>query len=322
MTSAAITDYLNTTHPLGSFPFVQDAVLRLLEDAGMTSRTDEIHDLGGGTVKIAQMHRVGMISLSGAALAHLRALGVFGEYLAALGTEAHKVTILHAAHDVPVDAPPRLHALYRKARAGKLSLSRKSIDPRYGGIERIFKPGVIDGRDTGTLYVAPPSARVRAAVYDKRNERILAGAPDPGPLLRYELRLKHVGATLRDAFDPTALFWHYAAPDLLTRPQGVADWSPQADGYDLPPMRSYSPAERIQRIVDSSLDLGKLFDLADAIGPRGIDYVVSALRARYSRHLAGAPAPSEIPRSGIGGAERRNSGPEPLPSDVETSTLQ
>jgi hypothetical protein len=306
MVGAVITDYLNTSHPLGSFPFVRDAVMPVLEEAGATPRTAEVFDLGmGGTVKIAESMRVGVVSLSGAALAHLRAQNLFGDYLAALAQEAHAVTILHAALDRRVDAPTHVQRLYRAARRGQVKLSRKSLDP-LRDIDHWIKPGLADGRDTGTVYLGPPTARIRAAVYDKRDERLRAGAADPGPLLRHELRTKKVGATLRDAFDPTALFWHYMAPELLKRPTGVADWSPHAEGYELPAMRQYTPQERIQRIIDNSLDLPVLFDLATALNPdpaTALDQVFTWIRQRYARHLQGAamiggPAGTE-PRSGV-----------------------
>jgi hypothetical protein len=286
-----ITDYLNTSHPLGSFPFVRDAVLPVLEEAGATPRTAELYDLGmGGTVKIAPAMRVGVVSLSGAALAHLRAQNLFGEYLAALGQEAHSVTIMHAALDRRADAPVHVQRLYRAAKRGQLKLSRKALDP-LRDIEHWIKPGLADGRDTGTVYLGAPSARIRAAVYDKRDERLRAGAVDPGPLLRHELRTKKVGATLRDAFDPTALFWHYMAPELLKRPTGVADWTPHGQGYELPAMRQYTPQERMQRIIDNSLDLAALFDLATAIDPNpetALRQVFVWIRQRYARHLTGA----------------------------------
>jgi hypothetical protein len=314
-----IADYLNTTHPLGSFPFARDAVLPVLEEAGASQCTDELYDLGLGKVRIYQTPRVGVISLSGAALAQLRDRGVYGEYLAALGTEAHKVTILHAAFDQRLDAPPRIQALFTKAKRGLVSLSRKALDPRRD-VEGWLKPGVLDGRQTGGVYLAPPTARVRGCVYDKRDERLRAGFPDPGPLLRHELRTKNVGATLRDAYDPTRLFWHYMAPDLLRKPQDVPDWSPQADGYDLPPMRVYSPQERVQRIVDNSLDLARLFDLAASLGPQGLDIVTRAIKARYSRYLAsqtvasGGPEGTErsVPSEALGD----------LPGNHHASTLQ
>lgn len=321
-----ITDYLNVTTPLGSFPFMRDAVQPVLEEAGASARTAEILDVGnGGTVKIASMMRVGMLSLSGAALAHLRALNLYGELLAAIAQEAHKVTILHAARDKRADAPRHVQALYRSARQGKVSLSRKAINPRKD-LEHIFKPSVTDGRDTGTVYLGPITARVRAAVYDKRNERLLAGHPDPGPLLRHELRTKNVGATLRDAFDPTALFYHYMAPELLKRPAGVADWSPHAAGYELPPMRVYSPAERIQRVLDNSPDVETLLELAAQCGPRGLELVVSALRSKYRRYqageamLRGSPQGTEQPsRLDLAASALP---PETLPAGVLADTLQ
>lgn len=315
MLAVPSADYLNTTHPLGSFPFVRDAVLPVLEEAGASQRTDELYEIGlGGTIKLYEVTRVGVLSLSGVALATLRERGLYGEYLAAVGQEAHKLTCLHVAFDQRVDAPPRIQGLIRRAKRGLVSLSRKSIDPRQG-LDYWLKPGLLDGRQTGTVYLGGKTAHVRAAVYDKRDERLRAGCADPGPLLRHELRLKgHAasGATLRDAYDPTSLYWHYIAPDLLTRPQDVPDWVPQADGYDLPPMRTYSPEERVQRIVENSLDLARLFDLAAALGPRGIETVTRAIRARYSRHLAGqamlsgvagdgARSPVESPSSHVQG---------------------
>src|SRR5450830_1701966 len=57
--------------------------------------------------------------------------------------------------------------------------------------------------------MSPLEPCIWARVYDKREERVSRGFADPGPLVRVELVVSGVGATLRDVSDPSALFYHY-----------------------------------------------------------------------------------------------------------------
>lgn len=203
-----------------------------------------------GTCKTMRRGAVAVLSASGQMLSHLRAAGLFSEYLRLLGHSPHTVTRLDATLDVPVPAPAVVDGVYQRAIAGEISLTRKAIKPKY--VRRFWGPGA-DGVETGTVYLGKrANADVCAKVYDKRQERLEKGLPDPGPMVRFEVSVHSgVGASLRDAQDPTALFYHFASPALVDAPPGVPAWSSGALGMSLPARVSRTPAERLQALVST-----------------------------------------------------------------------
>lgn len=228
-----------------------------------------------GTVKAKRIGAVRAIGASGAVLAGLRLAGLFGEYLARLGQAGHRVTRLDATLDRQESTAPVIERLVSAAVDPGLRLSRKRVDLRH--VTR-FVSRTASGEDTGTIYVGSASADVRACVYDKQQERLSRDLPDVGPLTRYELRLRSgTGVTLRDAYAPEAVFWHYASPDLLERPLGAPEWVSQGSGFDLPRAELPLPAERLRRRVEASADARALVTLARELGPSGLPFLFSQL---------------------------------------------
>jgi hypothetical protein len=129
---------------------------------------------------------------------------------------------------------------------------------------------------------------VRMVVYDKQAERHKATGNDPGPWLRHEVRCRVGGMTLRDAVDPTALFYAFASPSFLPRPAGVADWVPHGEGYTLDRVELPSPAARLKRRVEDSAEVGALIALALEVGPYGVSFLASLI----SQRAAGVQGPS------------------------------
>lgn len=277
---SAHCDYLGVTVSNEDWPAVRAAIEPSLDMIGASVEFDSDHSTlwraGDGTVKTKRYGPVTSIGASGAVLAGLRAAKVFMTYLAGLGSVGHKVTRIDAAYDRKEPTAPVLVNLVNKAHSGDgLSLTRKRILPRH--VTRLLSRGV-DGLDTGTCYLGSRSAEVRACVYDKRQERLDRGLADVGPLTRYELRVKsQVGATLRDAADPTAMFWHFMAPGVLDRPEGVESWEAHGTGFVIDWPELPLPAARLRRRMESSPDLKALLKLADEAGPRGFDFMVSEL---------------------------------------------
>ncbi len=108
--------------------------------------------------------------------------------------------------------------------------------------------------------------------------RLSKGFPDPGPLYRIEMRVKSkIGATLRDAWDPTCLFYHLASPALIAAPPNIQHWESGAMGFDLPPRVERTPAERMAMLLGASADVRRLLELADACGPHGRELLCSRL---------------------------------------------
>lgn len=251
--------------------------------------------LGDGTIRARHSHGVFCVSASGDALSQLRSRDVYGEFLAALGSVPHRVTCLHATLDVATHAPPIVASAAEKGRAGLIALSRKAVPPTQ---VQTFLALDAFGSLTGTVYIGSAQAEVRAAVYDKRHQRMCAGHPDPGPLLRYEVRCRSkLGVTLRDASEPERVFFHFAAPDLLPLPQDVHPWSPHGEGFALEKRKVFTPAELLERRLEASGDVKRLLELAAECGPHGLDYLVSKLRKLAATRVPGQPQAAERPQA-------------------------
>lgn len=277
-------DFLSVTSPHDGWVDLRSEIEPVLDGIGACVEFEDgdshvVWRAGDGTVNAKKFGPVMAVGASGAAIAQLRGMGLFGRFLFALGSRPHRVTRLDAARDVAVDAAPEIARIMAKGGGQQgIALSRKRTSPRH--ITKLVHRRPDDGQETGTVYVGSRSAEVRAAVYDKREERLAKGFDDPGPLLRHELRVKSsVGASLRDAADPEALFWHYMSPGLLARPEGVPVWSPHGAGFVLDGRVDVPlPAARLKRRLESSPDVAALLALAREVGPHGFDFLVNCMR--------------------------------------------
>jgi hypothetical protein len=277
-----ICDWLSVSTPIGDGENVVPQLAPILDAAafnglpgGDTLLLSQSPSMG--LVRVVKIGDVAVVSASGAALADLRGVGQFADYLAVVGGVPHRVTTLHATLDVPVDAAPIVRGLYAAALSGKVALSRKALG--VGDVELHLSRREFDGQDTGTVYIGGRRSQLRAAIYDKRHERLAKGCADPGPLTRYEMRFKgKVGATLRDAWSPERIFYHGASPDILPRPDGVLPWEPIMGGFDLPPRTEFSASELMRMKLGSSPDIKRLVDLALECGPGGLDLLCQRIR--------------------------------------------
>lgn len=258
----------------------------------------------GGTLFYQSRSGYASLEASGRLLADLRGAALLGEYLLALGGLPHRVTRLDACLDVPVRAAPVLHAFWARARSGSVRLSRKRVPATQCG--HYFTPALYPGEplDTGTVYV--PSRRSSrgdrfATLYDKRQERIAKGHVDPGPLLRYEAgAARGLGATLADAYDPTALFHHIMSPDIVPMPDGVGEWVPAALAWHGPGRTASDPVRRLERYLEGPAG-GALLDLASF--PGGIGLVRSWLdRVEEGRRLGASEGERERAAAVVGRA--------------------
>ncbi len=279
----AFCDALSVSLPAEHRQELLTALRPSLEAAGLSpevlSGAVDLYRQGEGIVRGQVRGQVYVLYGSGGALERLRAVGYYGEYLHAIAALPHRVTSLHATLDQVLDAPPRVHQVYRRAKRGLVAFTSAHWAAGLRKPELYWGPGA-DGRDTGTCYVGSRQAEVRGVVYDKRHERISKGFPDPGPLYRIEMRVKsQMGATLRDAWEPTCLFYHLASPALIAAPPNIQHWEPGAMGFDLPRRVPLLPAERMATLLDSSADVRRLLELADQCGPHGRELLCSRLMA-------------------------------------------
>lgn len=226
------------------------------------------------------------LSASGGSCGALRAVSAFGEYLSLIGAHPHSVTRLDATMDIRTDAPPVIAALCNQYPPGSLVyLTRKGVKPDY-----YLKP-IGAGLLTGTFYAGPLRSRglvVTAKVYDKHRETFDRTGEDIGPLVRYEVVCrKRSGATLRDAHDPTGLFWHFASPALLPRPALAPAWTPFTDGTWSPGALPVDVYQRLRRRVEGSVDLETWKRLAGDLPGDGRMEVLRMVRnALGLRHVA------------------------------------
>lgn len=273
-------DFLGLTTSPESMDAIVGEVLPVLDAAGgSVENIDEFKTLvriADGTVLLQKRFGVFCVSASGHALARFREVGLFGEYLAALSAVPHRVTRLDAALDLVADAPHVIRSTWKRASSGRIALTHKRV-PGSNCSKHVTRG--LDGRETGTVYVGTPMAEVRGVVYDKRQEIFVRTGEDVGPLLRIEMRLKSgVGITLADAHSPGPVFWHYAAPGLIDRPEGVQSWSPHAEGFEMPERQVFTAAQLMDRKLEGSADVRRLLELAGEMGPLGVDFLCQKLR--------------------------------------------
>ena len=267
-----ICDWLDVTYSPDDIPLPE--LRKILIYAGFTLKFEAgqrvVYTMpgAGGSISIIQSSRFGKVSLSGGICSLLRTLGLWCDVLAVLSSCPHKVTRLDAALDVPTDAADVISALRARYPTGQVALSRKALPVTT------FLTVRPDGVESGTYYVGHrTAARATARVYDKRLEQLQRWGRDIGhELTRYEVTArKDYGATLRDALEPAALFWHIASPALIYRkPEGVAMWEPYGDltgwEHEAPALDPYAV---IDRRVEFSAELAALADVADELGAGG-----------------------------------------------------
>ena len=228
-------DWVSVSLPITLGPLLFPPLTALLEHCPdvtclATSPLDRTWGFAArGRLSYLTRGKVGIFSASGGAVSTMRSAGIFEAFLQLLGSEGqYRVTRLDAALDFAKPASRIVHRLYRKALRGTVRLSRKACTAS-------MRSGpCVDGGVTGTVYLGKRTAEVRAYVYDKRQERLDRGYADPGPLVRYEVTVrKQFNPTLRDAWDPEAMFWHFISPDVLTKPSGISDWVGYAEEFKL-----------------------------------------------------------------------------------------
>jgi hypothetical protein len=277
-------DYLDVTYSPDDLP--SNEVTDLIQSVGAEAiYTDDYNSkwrCGAGVLSIDTRPRYARISASGQVLVFLRGFGLFNDYLSALSSTPHKVTRLDAALDLPLDGAdvvsklrteyPRVCNLTRKAQSTLSILASRALD----------------GRETGSWSCGNrKTSKVMASVYDKTHEAWEKRKEMLPLTTRFEVRVRgDVGPSMRDASAPASLFYHYAAPALLSAPVGIPLWQAGWGGEWSHNVVPLAPGDILKRRVGSSADLAALIDLADRAGPEGRSYLLSLL----SRRIGALPA--------------------------------
>lgn len=288
-------DFLNLSFPLSDFATVMQHVLEYVTLAGGCQVTDYACELAGGlTVTWGERGRVGWLRFSGRAVRAFEAAHVWVSMLSLIAEYEHRVTGMHVAVDRVEDGAKVVKRIARRGRNGSIRLTRKRV-PSHD-VKTIMGQAHYGPVTTGTVYLGRRTADVWAKVYDKREEILVrCGATsadavalnDSGPLTRYEISFgRHVGLSLQDVHDPRPVFWRHAV-SVLAAPEGIPDWQPGGSGYVLPPRREVLPAQQLELLLEQSRDVRRMVKLADDIGPRGRDWLVSRFTKRVKTHPIG-----------------------------------
>jgi hypothetical protein len=279
--SDVFCDWLDTTYCANS-DVVGSVSLWLGMNGGNCKYSDEKGSsfaIGEGYIKIDTSKRFSRISTSGQALEHLRAHNIFLEYLSELSMDAHNVSRLDTALDIPADGADTLDALRKRYSVAGVGckLGQKKLPVSYIlGVRE-------DGRETGTFYGGHRSkARTTCRIYDKAWEALSKRGERIPPTTRYEMTSRgekgRVGPSLRDAAEPERLFWHIASPDLLQKPDNVPKWSSDWEGgWHYEKVSPLLPAEVLDRLVEFSPGLNEMILQADKMGSGGRKYLLRRL---------------------------------------------
>lgn len=298
MTSSAspnvFCDWLDVTFSPSDAPYPE--LNRLLLDAGFdvesTDRSMFVYSHESavqGKLVMGSTRGTFRVSASGAICAALRSMALWNDYLSILASSPHKVTRLDAALDLAIDGADLVQLMRDRYPSGEVNLRRKAV--RTSVILEV-RP---DGRESGSWYAGRRSrARFTARVYDKALEALSKRGWLMPPTSRIEVTAagSDAGATLRDAAQPHALFWHVAAPAIVTAPEDAPVWTPNTDCHWVTPTRTFDPAMILRRRVESLAILDALAIIADELGPEGRHYLQHLVTARID---AATPPPDTSP---------------------------
>lgn len=267
-------DWLDVTTPPDREHDLFASLGPIICGAGGSKLADDLYDLGGGKIKIGIMRRVFRVSVSGACVRVLEIQGLWETFLAELADGPHRVTRLDAAVDIDVDGADSIELLQAAYPRGYVALSQRRIQ-----VTELLSTRS-DERKTGTWYAGHRSgAEVTCRVYDKAAQLFATKQQLVSPRTRVELTVRK-GCTLRDAFQPERVFWHYIAPAIFKRPSDVPEWSSGwAEGWTMEKV-DLLPAQRLKRLIERSPDLAAIIELADAVGPMGRSMALRLIEQR------------------------------------------
>src|SRR5450759_3998609 len=279
-------DYLSLTFPRDEVgdapPSIVETVLSLLTELGIQFMGDGVHEVGayGGKIYSKRRGLVWMFSMSGAAMRSIREAGLLKDMAMAINEVPHRVTRLDASCDYATNAPQFLAALYRRIRKGSIVIGKKVV--RAHDMQVFFHQNEHNKR-TGGIYLGSPKAEIRACIYDKQFERVSKGFPDPGEMLRIEIRLRsQVGCTVFDAVSPERLYYHYSAPDLCELPESVRPWEANGQGFEVHHNEvQFTPYARLKSLIGESAVVEQMFRLARMDGAGGLQSVITLLQRRF-----------------------------------------
>jgi hypothetical protein len=233
-------------------------------------------------------NRVDRIMFGGSSLDVLRQQELFGYVIQDLSAVPHNLTRLDVALDVELESAANyqsiLGKIISKGHAGNIVLCRKCVLPHK--VKPIISPRATDGVMSGSVMFNHRADRYSGIVYDKTAQLFdRFGVLIAENILRYEMRSSE--ASLRDAVACDSLFFSLASPDLLSCPANVDPWSKlELAPLNLEPLPELTQWQRIQKILDSSLDIECLGELLRGSSPATISMARKRLDQRLDALLA------------------------------------
>ncbi len=237
-----------------------------------------------GLILVFANDRFMKIETRGGALSYLRSLGILDRYLFVLSSVPHHITRLDAAQDQDLSYDSVRSLLHKSFPDYRASLGRKSVDcVEVGTTKRV------DGLMTGTYYMGARGHKQFVRVYD-RQQRLFGLSGELGPLqTRIEAEVaREFNASLKDAADPTSLFYHVCGDTLFTSsPDHVKAWEPVEElGWVSDPRRQALPFDRLVSAIARSVELPSLVDTALHSGHDGKEIAPDAAYALVMRQLS------------------------------------
>lgn len=296
--TAVFCDWLDVTTPPDREHSLRSSLGLLLCSCGASKVTDDLYDLGGGKVKIGMMYGVFRISVSGSCVRILQTQRLWETFLSEIGDGPHRVTRLDAAVDLDHDGAASIALLQDAYPRGEVRLSRRPIK-----VTELLSTRS-DGLKTGTWYAGHRSgAEITCRVYDKAHQLLETRGDCIPPRTRAELTVRK-GCTLRDAFEPDRVFWHYMAPAVLQRPSDAPEWSSGwAEGWTMEKI-DILPAQRLKRLIERSPELAAIIELSGAVGTGGHAMALRLIEKRF--RIDGAALISQEPKNS--GSQERSAG--------------
>jgi hypothetical protein len=230
-----------------------------------------------GLIRVESKFNHVRISVSGKALSYLRKLGQYNNLLIHFSEFPHNITRLDATMDVPRDFPKVCRSISRYYPDDRIGLSRKTTKIKYNLTKRD------DGQRSGSIYFGNIRDQLQIIIYDKTLEMFENLSIVIPTTTRYEMRFKSsFNLTLRDASDPTELFWAHSGNILLKKPSGVAQRSPTGDSdhwkrTTIPSL----PFSKLSSYIEHSTAIPALKVLADSLGVNGRDIALRLITESF-----------------------------------------
>lgn len=284
VTNSVFCDSLRVSVPSDDAKAVMADVAPCLDMIGAHVDYQGSYRVGTGLFSCRSTRGVSVFVASGQILAELRARELLGQYLMAFSSVPHTVTRIDATVDLPLYAPDVVRKVYRQGHRELVQLSRKVVSRKH--VQQQFGPVCYEppsARVTGSVYFGGPQAEVRGVVYDKRQEMLQKQGVDIGEdRVRFECRVKSgMKPSLKDAYNPAPLFFHFMAPSLVDPSPSVPPWVPAGSSFhiDRPEVLPY---QRMKSIVESSHDLRRIVELAESMGEPGVTLAMGLLRRQFA----------------------------------------